>query len=100
MVDDWGNARLDHVAHPKRSKTESGNGNDEADDGETLVPRGIGELEVVLIGASAVKDFADKTQDIDCCDDDAGHGGDGQEAVEAIYILEGTDEDGHFCNEA
>ena len=71
-----------------------------ADNGETLVPRGIGELKVVLIGASAVKNLANKTQDVDCCDDDAGHGGDGQEAVEAIYVLEGTDEDGHFCNEA
>ena len=99
VVHDGSYAGGDHVAHPKRSHTEGGNGQDEADDGEAFVPRGIGQLEVMLVGAGAVEYLSDYTQNVDGGDDDTAACGDGEHAVERIGILEGTYEDGHLSNE-
>ncbi len=36
----------DHVADPQRRQTHTGDGDDEADDRQPLVPRGVGELQM------------------------------------------------------
>ena len=68
---------MNHVAHPKGCQTETGNADDEADDGDALVPCGVGELQVMLVGAGAVEYLTYHTEDIDGGDDDAAAGGDG-----------------------
>ena len=66
--------RSDHVAHPERSHTQSGYADDEADYGETFVPGGIGQCQVVLVGAGAVQYLTHKAQDVDGGYHDGGAG--------------------------
>ena len=46
---------------------------------------------MVLVGADAIEYLTHKAQDIDRRDDDAGTACDGEEAVERVSMLEGTD---------
>ena len=92
-------ASANHVADPERCKTECCNGEDETDDRETLVPSGIGELEMMLVGGHSIEDFADKSQDVDCGDDDGGASDNGHSGVESTCVLERAYKDGHFGNE-
>ena len=99
-ADDGRNTRANHVAYPPGSKSETGNAEDEADNAEALVPGGVGEGQVMLVRTYAVENLADKTEDVDCGDDDGGAGDDGEGGVECTFIAEGAYEDGHFGHEA
>ena len=99
VLNDGMHASVNHVADPERCKTECCNGEDETDDRETLVPSGIGELEMMLVGGYSIEDFTDKSQDIDCGDDDGGASDDGHGGVERAGVLERSYKDGHFSNE-
>ena len=92
-------ASANHVANPERCKTECCNGEDEADDRETLVPSGIGEFEMMLVGGHSIEDFTDKSQDVDRGDDDGGASDNGHSGVERASVLERSYKDGHFSNE-
>ena len=70
MCNDLRDAAADHVAHPQRRQTHAGDGDDEADDRQPLVPRGVRKLQVLGIVARAVEDFPDDAQDVDRRDDD------------------------------
>ena len=61
MLDDGVNTTTHQVADPERCKTECCNGEDETDDRETLVPSGIGEFEMMLVGGHSIEDFTDKS---------------------------------------
>ena len=67
MCNDLRDAAADHVAHPQRRQTYAGDGDDEADDRQPLVPRGVRKLQVLGIVARAVEDFPDDAQDVDTC---------------------------------
>ena len=89
-------ATLDHVAHPEWCKTEACYCQDKNDDRETLVPSGISEFEMMLIGRHSIEDFTDKAQDVDRGDDDGGTSDDGHGGVERAGVLERAYKDGHF----
>ena len=100
MVDDGQYAVADHVADPPRCHTQGSYADDEDNHGRALVPRGVCQLQVVLVGAGAIQDLAHQSQDVDSGDDDGGGGDDRPRAVEDIGVLEGTGEDGHLGHEA
>ena len=49
----------------KGARPRAGNGENQADHRETLVPSGIGEWRWMLVGARAVKNFSDKAENVD-----------------------------------
>ena len=99
MVDNRAQCVADDIACPKRCKAKPSNAENEAANGETLVPSGIGELLVVGIGNLAKKYLTHNTQDVDSRDNDCRTGDDGGRAVEYVVVLERTHEDGHLGNE-
>ena len=86
MLDDGVNTTTHQVADPERCKTKTGNGEDQADHRETFVPSGIRELEVMLVGARAVENFSDETENIDGGDHDRRAGNDGHYRVERAGV--------------
>ena len=100
MCNDLRDAAADHVAHPQRRQPHAGDGDDEADDRQPLVPRGVRKLQVLGIVARAVEDFPDDAQDVDRRDDDRRAGDDGHHAVERVGVHKRAVEDGHFGHEA
>ena len=100
MIYDRSNTRGDHVAYPERSKTEACYGYDKANHSKAFVPSSIGELEVMLVGASTIENLTYYTEDVDCGDYDGTTSSDGEHTMEGVCILERTYEDGHFSNES
>ena len=100
MTEDGQDAVADHAADPPGGHTEGGHTGDEQDDGGALVPGGISQCQVVRVGAGAVEDLTDQTQDVDGGDDDAAAGQEGPHAVEGIGMLEGSVEYGHLGHKA
>ena len=88
VVHDRSNACSDHIAYPERSKAEACYCKDKADNSETFVPRSISKLEMVLVGASAIKYLTYYTKDVDCGDNNRAARCDGEHTVESISILE------------
>ena len=87
-------------AYPKRSDTEAGNANYKRYYGKALIPCSVGELEVLGIGACAVKNLTHKAQDVNRRYNDTRCGHDGEHATECIGVFKRTHEDCHLGNEA
>ena len=81
-------AVANHIAHPKRSETESCNANHKGCDCHFLVPRRIVKLEVCLIGANAIHYLTNHTQDEHGGNDNAGGGKNCENTVKSIGLLE------------
>ena len=65
-IKDWTNRIANDVACPHWSQTEGCHRDNQATNGESLVPCGIGKREIVWIGYFLEQDLAYNTQDIDC----------------------------------
>ena len=99
MLDNGMHTAAYHVADPEGSQTETGNGENQADHRETLVPSGIGELEVMLVGARAVKNFSDKAENVDSGNNDRSTSDDGHHGVERAGVFKRSDKNRHLGDE-
>ena len=99
MCNDLRNAAPDHVAHPQRREPHAGDGDDEADDRQAFVPRGVGEPEMRFVGTGAVEYLPDHPQDVDRRDDDRRAGDDRHHTVERVVVHERAVEDRHLGDE-
>ena len=93
-------AVANHAANPPRCQAKGCHAGYEDDDSRAFVPRGIGQRQVVLVGAGAVQYLSNQSQNVDRRDDDRGAGDDSPRAMEGIGMLKGTVEYGHFGYEA
>ena len=104
-VEDGTNGIGDHIRSPEGEQAKASHTEDEAAHGDTLIPCGVGEFEVMFVLHLSKEDFSHHTEDIDRRDDDRRTCDDSSHPAHHIdrpcrrLRSKGTNEDCHLCDE-